>query len=33
MRLLAPQVTRPVGLVNRLTVARGAAALRARWTR
>jgi len=30
MRLLAPQVTRPVGLANRLVVARGAAALRAR---
>jgi uncharacterized protein YgbK (DUF1537 family) len=30
MRLLAPQVTKPVGLANRLTVARGAAALRAR---
>ena len=30
MRLLAPQVTRPVGLANRLTVARGAEALRAR---
>ncbi|MDG4649755.1 four-carbon acid sugar kinase family protein [Roseibacterium sp. SDUM158017] len=29
MRLLAPQVTRPVGLVDRLTVARGAQALRA----
>lgn len=29
MRLLAPQVTRPVGLANRLTVARGAEALRA----
>ena len=28
MRLLEPQVTRPVGLVDRLTVARGAAALR-----
>ena len=27
MRLLAPQVTRPVGLADRLTVARGAAAL------
>ncbi|WP_197916187.1 3-oxo-tetronate kinase [Thiosulfatihalobacter marinus] len=30
MRLLAPQVTRPVGLVDRLTVAQGAGALRAR---
>ena len=30
MRLLAPQVTKPVGLANRLTVARGADALRAR---
>lgn len=30
MRLLAPQVTRPVGLANRLTVAKGADALRAR---
>ena len=30
MRLLAPQVTRPVGLANRLVVARGADALRAR---
>jgi uncharacterized protein YgbK (DUF1537 family) len=30
MRLLAPQVTRPVGLANRLTVAKGASALRAR---
>lgn len=30
MRLLAPQVTKPVGLANRLTVARGASALRAR---
>ena len=29
MRLLSPQVTRPVGLVDRLTVARGAAPLRA----
>ena len=29
MRLLAPQVTRPVGLADRLTVARGAEALRA----
>ncbi|ABV93294.1 hypothetical protein Dshi_1552 [Dinoroseobacter shibae DFL 12 = DSM 16493] len=29
MRLLAPQVTRPVGLVDRLCVARGAGALRA----
>lgn len=29
MRLLAPQVTRPVGLADRLTVARGADALRA----
>ncbi len=28
MRLLEPQVTRPVGLVDRLTVARGAGALR-----
>ncbi|SMX50809.1 3-oxo-tetronate kinase [Maliponia aquimaris] len=28
MRLLAPQVTRPVGLVDRLTVAKGAQALR-----
>ncbi|MEM9394622.1 MAG: 3-oxo-tetronate kinase [Pseudomonadota bacterium] len=28
MRLLEPQVTKPVGLVDRLTVARGAAALR-----
>lgn len=28
MRLLEPQVTRPVGLVDRLTVARGVAALR-----
>ena len=28
MRLLAPQVTRPVGLANRLTVAQGAGALR-----
>ena len=30
MRLLAPQVTRPVGLANRLVVARGSDALRAR---
>lgn len=30
MRLLEPQVTRPVGLANRLTVARGAKALRDR---
>jgi uncharacterized protein YgbK (DUF1537 family) len=30
MRLLAPQVTRPVALANRLIVARGPAALRAR---
>ncbi|BBU58240.1 HPr kinase [Mameliella alba] len=30
MRLLAPQVTQPVGLANRLTVARGARALTAR---
>ena len=30
MRLLAPQVTRAVGLANRLTVAQGAAALRRR---
>ncbi|MEM6944047.1 MAG: 3-oxo-tetronate kinase [Pseudomonadota bacterium] len=30
MRLLAPQVTRPVGLADRLTVARGATALRER---
>ncbi|WP_037294209.1 3-oxo-tetronate kinase [Roseobacter sp. CCS2] len=30
MRLLEPQVTKPVGLANRLTVARGAAALRTR---
>lgn len=30
MRLLAPQVTQPVGLANRLTVARGAKALTAR---
>lgn len=30
MRLLEPQVTRPVGLANRLTIARGAAALTAR---
>ncbi|MGH1414169.1 MAG: 3-oxo-tetronate kinase [Pelagimonas sp.] len=29
MRLLRPQVTKPVGLADRLTVARGAAALRA----
>jgi uncharacterized protein YgbK (DUF1537 family) len=29
MRLLEPQVTRPVGLVDRLTVARGAGAVRA----
>ncbi len=29
MRLLGPQVTRPVGLVDRLTVAKGAEALRA----
>ena len=28
MRLLAPQVTKPVGLANRLTVAKGAGALR-----
>ena len=28
MRLLAPQVTRPVGLVNRLTVAKGSEAVR-----
>lgn len=28
MRLLQPQVTRPVGLINRLVVAKGAAALR-----
>ena len=32
MRLLAPQVSRPVGLANRLVVAKGAAALRARLT-
>lgn len=32
MRLLEPQVTRPVGLANRLTVARGADALRTRLT-
>lgn len=30
MRLLAPQVSRPVGLANRMTVARGANALRSR---
>ena len=30
MRLLAPQVTKPVGLANRLTVAEGSAALKAR---
>ena len=30
MRLLAPQVTQPVGLANRLTVAQGAVALRRR---
>ena len=30
MRLLAPQVTRPVGLANRLTVAKGSQALKAR---
>ena len=30
MRLLAPQVTRPVGLANRLVVAKGPEALRAR---
>jgi uncharacterized protein YgbK (DUF1537 family) len=30
MRLLAPQVTRPVGLVNRLVVAKGPVAVRAR---
>jgi uncharacterized protein YgbK (DUF1537 family) len=30
MRLLAPQVTKPVGLANRLTVAQGAAALSTR---
>jgi uncharacterized protein YgbK (DUF1537 family) len=30
IRLLAPQVTRPVGLVDRLAVAKGATALRAR---
>lgn len=30
MRLLAPQVTKPVGLANRLTVAQGADALRAK---
>lgn len=30
MRLLTPQVTQPVGLVDRLTVAQGAAAVRAR---
>ncbi len=30
MRLLAPQTTRPVGLANRLTVAEGAEALKAR---
>ena len=30
MRLLAPQVTKPVGLANRLTVAKGPDALRAR---
>lgn len=30
MRLLAPQVTRPVGLADRLTVAQGSAALRAK---
>jgi len=30
MRLLAPQVTRPVGLANRLVVAKGAPAMRAR---
>ena len=29
MRLLAPQVTRDVGLIDRLTVARGVDALRA----
>ena len=29
MRLLAPQVTKPVGLANRLTVAAGSAALKA----
>jgi uncharacterized protein YgbK (DUF1537 family) len=29
MRLLAPQVTRPVGLIDRLTVARGPEAVRA----
>ena len=33
MRLLAPQVTRPVGLADRLTVARGAEALRAELAR
>ena len=32
MRLLAPQCTKPVGLANRLTVARGADALSARLT-
>lgn len=31
MRLLEPQVTQPVGLANRLTVARGAEALRTRF--
>ena len=33
MRLLAPQVTRPVGLADRLTVARGPEALRAELAR
>ncbi|MEM6887906.1 MAG: 3-oxo-tetronate kinase [Pseudomonadota bacterium] len=33
MRLLSPQVSKPVGLVDRLTVARGADALRAALTR
>lgn len=33
MRLLAPQVTRPVGLADRLTVAQGAPALRAELAR
>lgn len=33
MRLLAPQVTRPVGLADRLTVAQGAAALRSELAR
>lgn len=30
MRLLSPQVTKPVGLADRLSVAKGAAALRAK---